>query len=414
MTDAAVKDLAAPIGLAGRIDRTVVQLATGGAIVFFAVLFGNWVAMGDTSFLLQSITPAVLATTGIVMLAVGKPLPLTHLVIGGLGIVFYVAVSDVAPTVDPVVGLLVLSIAGVALAKRWVLVFAAGAAIVLGVAAYSWMPEGTSPADRLVSAFVFVVAFGFTTWLLVFLKRQSMRDRSRLENLVASKDEFIAAVSHELRTPLTAVVGLAEELQERFDDFTRPEVDEFVRLLVAESADVADIVEDLLVAARTDLGSLAMSIEDVDVGDAVDAIAADAPTVTVVWPRGAGRGITVRADALRLRQILRNLVANAVRYGGPGVRVVVAAGGAEVTVEVRDDGPPLRAEERALVFEAYHRTPTAPGRPGSVGLGLTVSQRLARLMGGDVEYDHDGTEAIFRLRLPAASTRLVQLAATGG
>ncbi len=400
MTEEAAPDVGASV-LGERIDRTVVQLATGGATVFFAVLFGNWLATGDTSFLLQAITPAVLATAGIAMLAVGRPLPLTHLVIGGLGVVFYVAVSDVAPTVDPIVGLLVLAIAGVALARRRALYFAAGAAIALGIAAFSWMPTGTSSADRLVSAFVFVVAFGFTTWLLVFLKNQSMRDQSRLRSLVASKDEFIATVSHELRTPLTAVVGLAEELRERFDDFSRSEVDEFVRLLVAESADVAHIVEDLLVAARTDLGSLAMSIEEVDVGGAVHAAAGDAPNVPVVWASEAGRDVTVRADPLRLRQILRNLIANAVRYGGPTVRVVVA-GGPEVTVEVRDDGPALRADERALIFEPYHGAPTAPGRPGSVGLGLTVSRRLARLMGGDVEYHHDGAEAIFRLRLPAA------------
>ena len=217
-----------------------------------------------------------------------------------------------------------------------------------------------------------------------------------LEKLVESKDQFIATVSHELRTPITAVVGLAQELRDRFDEFDREEIDEFVGLVSDQGADVAHIVEDLLVAARAEVGTLTLQIEEVDLLAMMHTMPTDVSLSSRV------DSAVVGADAGRVRQIIRNLLANAVRYGGPNSTVVISTDSDWAYLEVRDDGSPIEPESRERIFDAYQSAGNVPGRTGSVGLGLTVSRQLARLMGGDLTYDHDGSESVFTLRLPLA------------
>ncbi len=98
---------------------------------------------------------------------------------------------------------------------------------------------------------------------------------------------------------------------------------------------------------------------------------------------------------------MRNLIVNAQRYGGDEIRVAVTSGGFGGAVEVRDSGSPLPDEEVEAIFSRYYRTHQTPGVTASVGLGLAVSRELARPMGGDITYHHDG-EAVFTLRLPTA------------
>lgn len=112
------------------------------------------------------------------------------------------------------------------------------------------------------------------------------------------------------------------------------------------------------------------------------------------------RPVWVSADPVRIRQILRNLVVNANRYGGPAVRICVAASSSAAALEVRDTGPPLPFKERDAIFDRYYRARQVPGLTASVGLGLTVSRQLARNMEGNLTYAHDGDEAIFELTLP--------------
>lgn len=107
----------------------------------------------------------------------------------------------------------------------------------------------------------------------------------------------------------------------------------------------------------------------------------------------------VDADPQRIRQIARNLITNAQRYGGPAIRVVVGNEGRRGVLEVRDNGEPISLASRSEIFEPYTRANQRSGVTASVGLGLTVSRRLARHMGGDLVYSHDGNEAVFSLTL---------------
>lgn len=224
--------------------------------------------------------------------------------------------------------------------------------------------------------------------------------RMQLERLVRSKDEFVASVSHELRTPLTAVVGLSHELSEGFKRFGEDERREFVALIAEQSSEVAHIVEDLLVAARSDIGTVTVVERPTDVKGTVQQVLDGLNTDWSARLKITGPDATALADPGRLRQIMRNLITNAVRYGGPTVAIEIVQDVNSVVVSVRDDGVGIPAEARDEIFEPYVSAHDRRGQPASVGLGLTVSRDLARLMGGDLEYRYRNGWSVFELTLP--------------
>lgn len=221
-----------------------------------------------------------------------------------------------------------------------------------------------------------------------------------LASLIESKDELVASVSHELRTPISSIMGMAYELHDRASDFSESERQELLSLIAEQSREVANIVEDLLVATRADIETLAIHHEAVAVVDEVRRIvAADKMDEKVTV--SSESDVVAWADPLRLRQILRNLLSNARRYGGDTVNIIVRGDTDRVVVSVADDGPGVPPEEEEEIFLPYTRSRTDEAMPGSIGLGLPVSRRLARLMGGDLVYRFDGG-SVFELSLPAA------------
>jgi signal transduction histidine kinase len=224
--------------------------------------------------------------------------------------------------------------------------------------------------------------------------------RGKLEELLASKDEFIASVSHEVRTPLTAVVGFAAELDENRDKFSEEEQADLISLLSAQSREVADIVDDLLTAARAQAGTLAIRPEAVGVRKLLgEVLSSHSGRVDLVM----NEDIEVWADGGRVRQIMRNLLTNADRYGGDIVKIhILRTGDGIVRLEVRDNGEGIPYHLRHHIFEPYARANSSSTQPASVGLGLSVARQLARLMDGElVLSDQDGW-TVFTLSLPAA------------
>jgi PAS domain S-box-containing protein len=228
---------------------------------------------------------------------------------------------------------------------------------------------------------------------------ERIETQRRLERLVQSKDEFVASVSHELRTPLTAVVGLTQELRKSWETFTTAEIAEFIGLIADQATDVANLVEDLLVAARADIGKVSIAPRALELSEQVEAVLAalDQPSrdrVTVnVEPTPTW------ADPTRLRQIIRNLVTNAIRYGGGHIELASSTSNGHIELSISDDGPGISAGLEEKIFEPYARDHEPGSQPNSVGLGLTVSRHLARLMGGDLVYAR-GDRSTFTLTLP--------------
>ncbi|HZD23249.1 MAG TPA: HAMP domain-containing sensor histidine kinase [Acidimicrobiia bacterium] len=217
-----------------------------------------------------------------------------------------------------------------------------------------------------------------------------------MAEMVRAKDEFIANISHELRTPLTAVMGLTSEMVES-SGIGAEERAELLRLVASQASEMANIVDDLLVAARADMGTVSLDIQEMELLAELRAtiegigIAIEVPTNSVP---------SVLADPKRVRQILRNLLTNAQRYGGPECRITIGSLLNRVWLEVRDNGPGIPENMASHIFEPYVTGTT--NVTGSVGLGLAVSRQLAELMGGSLQYERSAGESVFRLLLPKA------------
>lgn len=256
----------------------------------------------------------------------------------------------------------------------------------------------------LASAAVAIVAALATFWYL-----RASQSKLGLENageLMSAKDRFVATVSHELRTPLAAVLGFAEILKGgTFEGLGTDERNEIITTIAEQAGDLADIVEDLLVTARADHGTLATVAVPVDVAAQCRQVIERMSASIVIPITASTDDAPVRAlgDPGRVRQIIRNLLSNAVSYGGPDISISIETEGATVIIRVRDNGngvPPSQAEE---IFEPYHRVHAASATSGTLGLGLSVSRTLARLMEGDLRYHRDGAITAFELQLPAAA-----------
>jgi PAS domain S-box-containing protein len=223
--------------------------------------------------------------------------------------------------------------------------------------------------------------------------------RRRAEELAKLKSRLIASVSHELRTPLTAVVGFSGVLESDLPALP-DEVAEMVGLIASTSRQMGGIVEDLLTAARVDLGEVEIAPSVLKLGEEARATL---PTVDV-----GGREVTfvmddseAWADRGRVRQIVRNLMTNAVRYGKGPIRVHAFYRRGDAVLRVSDRGAGVPAEVESDLFEPYRTFGKAAGHTESVGLGLSLSRHLARRMGGDLVYLRDAGETVFELMLPA-------------
>ncbi len=276
-----------------------------------------------------------------------------------------------------------------------------GATWALHVRPTSGTGQGVGSAPVALVIVIGLTATGLLGTVVGLLRLRS-RARARmkqLQRISEDKDRFLAAVSHEICTPLTAVSGLAHELRDRPEDFGPEEVGALLTMVAEQSDEVAAIVEDLLVAARSDIGKVAIHCGPIDVRHEAELALATAGVQASLL----GDDALAWADAQRVRQILRNLLSNAGRYGGPTIEVRFRAGDTAVVVTVADDGSPIPEKERSRMFAAYTTVHNEREAVDSVGLGLFISSRLAEVMRGSIDYEHDGSWSLFELTLPRAN-----------
>ncbi len=236
--------------------------------------------------------------------------------------------------------------------------------------------------------------------LALTLGRARMVERLKAEiqakrEIIRSKDQLIASVSHELRTPLTGILGFAETLVEDSRRFSEADRRDMLASIAADALDMSNLVEDLLTAARAQIGALTVNGGPLQLRELVSQVADHLGAQGIVVTGGPGRAF---GDDARVRQILRNLIVNAGRYGGDRVRIHVEEVG---VVRVCDDGAGIPMAKRQVIFDPYERAHRNPTQPGSLGLGLSISRTLARIMGGDLTYDYRDGWSVFELRLPA-------------
>ena len=255
---------------------------------------------------------------------------------------------------------------------------------------------------------VFILTIG---WILFLAVRVILAAQDRQTEALARerralelKNEFVSMVSHELRTPLTGIAGFTDTLTERWESLTPDEVEEFLQIMGLETEHLTNLVEDILVIPRLEAGQLKMEFEEFDLAveaHSVASITLGGSSYAVTIPSG----VTVFADLTRVRQILRNLMENARKYGGDQILI-----DGELTrsglyaVSVADNGGGVPAGDRERIFEHFEQLSTGDGRlQQGVGLGLPIARKLAFAMGGDLWYqDRFPSGADFRFTLPLA------------
>jgi signal transduction histidine kinase len=226
-----------------------------------------------------------------------------------------------------------------------------------------------------------------------------------LRRLSALRADFVALVSHELKSPMTAVIGSAKTLQERWRELTPEQRNSFLTLIDHETNRLADLVTDVLDTSRIESGQFSYSFRDVDLGELVQesAAAAESGQDEVKIKSLVHRPLPlVRGDPYRLRQVLTNLLDNAVKYSPAGgeVEVEALAENGRISVEVRDRGPGIASEHHALIFEKFGRVSGKQAKPGT-GLGLFIARSIAEAHGGSLEVRaRDGEGTAIALELP--------------
>jgi two-component system, OmpR family, phosphate regulon sensor histidine kinase PhoR len=238
----------------------------------------------------------------------------------------------------------------------------------------------------------------------------AFRDVSGERVVEQLKSDFVVSVSHELRAPLTSIYGFAETLLRREGLFRDDERQTFLRYIASESERLTGIVERLLNIARLESGDLAVSMDEVDVG----AVLADAVRRAETLEHGDGhrfvldlpeQPLAAEADREKLRQVLADLLENAVRYTPKGTSITVTARGVEDAVEVfvADEGAGIPPAEQPLIFRKFYRGSDPGGGATGAGLGLFIARGLVRAMGGDMWVaSSEGRGSSFGFQLKAA------------
>jgi two-component system sensor histidine kinase KdpD len=226
-----------------------------------------------------------------------------------------------------------------------------------------------------------------------------------LRRLSALRADFVSLVSHELRSPLAAVIGAACTLQERQDELNVQQRDQLLALIAGEASRLTVLVADVLDTSRIEAGTFSYRMGEVDVASLIeDAVV----TASVRQAEVSVRAVLaealppVRGDRERLRQVLTNLIDNAVKYSAEGDSVEVSARREDphVCISVSDRGPGIPDEQHGRIFEKFGRADVEGSKPGT-GLGLFIARSIAEAHGGTLEVRSRRSGGVtFTLSLP--------------
>jgi PAS domain S-box-containing protein len=237
-----------------------------------------------------------------------------------------------------------------------------------------------------------------------------VRAKEEAERTSKFKDQFLSTMSHELRTPLNAVLGFSDLLaDERYGPLNEKQR-RYINHIHTGGKHLLSLISDILDLSKIEAGRMELAIENVSVQGAFSEV------LSVMQPLAdkkshalsakAEAELAVRADATRFKQVLMNLMGNAIKFTPDGGRIellgVLDSG--RVRIEVKDNGPGIPDEEKTRIFEAFYRLRDSGKKTEGTGLGLAITQRLVELHGGDLSLNSQmGHGSCFYFSLPAAA-----------
>lgn len=233
------------------------------------------------------------------------------------------------------------------------------------------------------------------------------RDLSGALNYERERSDFLAALSHELRTPLNVILGFADVLLSEVDGPLTAEARENLLVVRQSGSHLRSLINDILDLSALETGRLNLQLKQTSLWN----IAADVVRESRLAAEGkhlsislSGEPVEAVADQLRVRQVLGNLVSNAVKFTTRGgISVEVGRVGDHATLTVADTGPGIAKEEQAAVFEEYRQSGDWQSRGAGSGLGLAITRRLVRMHGGRIELESKlGEGSRFTVLLPLA------------
>lgn len=233
------------------------------------------------------------------------------------------------------------------------------------------------------------------------------------ENANLAKSEFLSRMSHELRTPLNSILGFAQLLE--LDELTGEQRDSLAQIRRG-GQHLLQLINEVLDIARIEEGRLALSREQVGIAEVVNEVCgllrplAETRKVDVSLVSDGRAGDMVLADRQRLRQILLNLVSNAIKYNRTGGSVVISYLLDEdvITISVADTGPGISPEQAELAFAPFERLGAETSEIEGTGIGLTLSRHLAEIMGGSLRLKSGPEGSVFMLDLPYGGDGVAQ------
>ena len=378
-------------------------LRAGGALAFMAAAIIGSIHTDEPAMLLI-IIPSIIVAADAVYRYRTSGSPFIGFLIDATALFFALGVRGPTTTINAVVLMYLLVAASLVLPM-------AQAAIVVGYGVMWWaalvFADGTIDGgligiiersgfdtgfDRIaivvITVSVAFVMLGAINALLTAQDKQAealAQERRALE----LKNEFVSMVSHELRTPLTGIAGFTDTLNDNWQSLPSQEVDEFLAIMRAETDHLANLVEDILVIPRLEAGQLRLYPESLDLALETHAVASMIFSDNADYSVTVPANVRVFADQTRLRQVLRNLIENAHKYGGDQILVEgELAGPGTYQISVSDNGKGVAREDQERIFGHFEQLSTGDARQEQgVGLGLPIARKLVRAMGGDLWYE---------------------------
>ena len=239
--------------------------------------------------------------------------------------------------------------------------------------------------------------------------RELIKAKEEAERGSKFKDQFLSTMSHELRTPLNAVLGFSDLLSDESYGPLNERQKRYIKHIHSGGKHLLTLISDILDLSKIEAGRMELATENLSLELAF------AEALSVMRPLGDKKshtlsqrvqpGLVVRADATRFRQVLMNLLGNAIKFTPDGGLIELNAFSVSenVRIEVRDTGPGIPPEEQKRIFEAFYRLRESGSRTEGTGLGLAITHRLVELHGGELSLQSEvGRGSCFHFKLPAA------------